>query len=1073
MHSKVFFFERSNDMKLKKVYLFLILLNLTSLFANVLNHPRKINVISTEFFDIIFPSECTFFADLVSEHADSFYLDACEKLNASEKFRLPIVISPDSDVLSVEYAPSPYNRIVIYSSLPKKDITFYEDDLLSLLNKEIVIMTARTKRDKNLKFIANIVGGDLLQPSYILNAPYSFVEGINFVSDDDKEKPLLKDKYSLQLLAQAKSEKKFPSWFQMSGSRDIYPKNDLSIAAMSGFSAYIQQRWGFSKYIDLWNEFESFHPIKLFKGTFEKNYGISLKQAWADFEESIPLPTDLIDEEELDTISEKMLSFDKDGLYEHLISTPYGFVWFDNLKHEVSLFSDNNLISNTRTFLFFASDVTSLNSSPDGRFLIVSFSRTSNRNNLMEDCILIFDLKRLVFLEESYPLRSACILETNDQFYAIAGINIKDTLAELQIIPSSEINEILADEREIDYSSSKKIIYSKIFNYSQTPYSLCSMNTNELSYLLNSDNKTYFCSFDIQTNKEKIFEVKDSSGNNITLYNLHRSHTHLNSINNENLSEFVYTFQFFDNSDISFIKTGIITIDEDFNPVKVLLQDKNISGGIISLAFDKNSVLFSTRKFEHDELRRISLDNLSFINGNIIKSEEKIIKEPSVIPEFQITNTNNKKITKLNQYFVKKYTVLPYLFHISAIPLISILDYSDEKYVIQPGIGISFVTQNDPLLNNKITFTAKYNFTNPIENIDIISSTNDFDSILYLSYSFAESLTKLFFLTGQKTLSIDIKNKSTPVDIDLNSIVDFYDNGQYQIKINTSTNWAVPLGMTFKHLNLGLKSELRASSIYYDYSTNTSLLFKFNYPSIFESYRTIKLSFNGVFSNIHQYGISPYEKRGFSFGLNIYSLWDFYLIDDNEYQRQEYYVEFLDSPTIESYIDYLTFENDTLDGPSQINLNIFASLQIPQLTPLQNVDNWILSVPATINVNLFRKTGEAFTSNAEILLIGKEIQNGIPALLLYFERAGLILGYNFTLNYNRFLISTPDLRNFESYKNIFTNTVLSDYAYLKLNIDFSPVVGKYSTYKFSANLNFNYYIRTNTFKVNFGFAINK
>ncbi len=1061
-------------MKIRKIYIFVFLfMNIASLFANVLSHPRKINVISTEYFDILFPSECTYLADLVSKNVDDFYLDACEKLDASEKFRLPIVISPDSDELSVEYAPSPYNRIVIYSSIPQKQIYSSNDTLLSLLQNEILIMAARTKRSKGLKFISNIVGGDLLQPSYLLNAPYSFVSGINIFSDSDGNQPLLKDKFALQLLAQAKLEDKFPSWFQMSGSRDIYPDEQLSIAAMSAFSAYIQQRWGLEKYVELWNSFESFHPIKLFKGVFEQVYGEKLNSVWADFAESIPLPSELMTQEELDFHSEKLLDLDKDGLYEDLLSTPYGFIWFDNLKHEVSLFSEKNLISNTRSFLFLASDVTSLSLSPDERFLAVSFTRKAARENLSEDCVWIYDLKNLVFLNENYMLRDGCIIQLNKDEYAIAGISVKETFPELQVLYANSVNKVLAAEKKISYTSKNEIIYSKIFDYSQAPYSLCSADENQISYLLEQNGECYFCNLNIVTDENKFYSIKDSNGSNIHLNNLQKNKTHLNIINGENISEYVYSFQFFENDKTSFIKTGFITLNDDFSPKKIFLQDKDISGGIISLAFDKDSALISTRKLEHDELRRISFDHLPFKNGVLSEKEENIINDLALVPEFITSRINNKKITKMDQYFVKKYSPTQYMYDINFVPFLSIVDFSDDdRYTIQPGLGFSLVTQNDPLLNNKVTFSACYYFLPPLESITFSSSQDILDTLLYFSYSFYETIMKYLILTGQKTLSLKIENTSTPVDINFNTIADFYDNGQYQLCINGSTNWKIPLGMNFRRFSIGINSELRASSYYYDFS-NTSYPYKFNYPSIDTSYRTIKLSLNGEFTNIHQYGISPYEKRGFSVGLNIYALWDFALIDEITYTNQEYIMNYINSPSEDILNDYISYNDSVFNGISQLNLNLFASLKIPQLTPLQNQNNWILSVPATINVNLFRKTGEALTANAEILLVGKEIQNGIPFLLLYFERAGLFLGYDATLNYNRYILSAPDFRNFESYKSIFANTVLTDFVYLKLNIDFSPVVGKFSTYILSSDINFKYFVRNNTFKLSFALTLNK
>ena len=88
----------------KKFLLFVILLTLvfsagytqTSLYKS----PKKLYVITTKYFDIIFPQESTESANLLAQKADDMYLEICEKLDSSPYFRIPVVITPEIDTLN-------------------------------------------------------------------------------------------------------------------------------------------------------------------------------------------------------------------------------------------------------------------------------------------------------------------------------------------------------------------------------------------------------------------------------------------------------------------------------------------------------------------------------------------------------------------------------------------------------------------------------------------------------------------------------------------------------------------------------------------------------------------------------------------------------------------------------------------------------------------------------------------------------------------------------------------------------------------------------------------------------------
>ena len=100
----------------KKTVLLLLFLLCTKMFCGAMVRPRTVYVLSTQYFDFLFPQENTQTATLLAQQADELYLKAKQTFNCDSDFRTIVVISPDSDTLSVKYTSSPYNNNYVYKS---------------------------------------------------------------------------------------------------------------------------------------------------------------------------------------------------------------------------------------------------------------------------------------------------------------------------------------------------------------------------------------------------------------------------------------------------------------------------------------------------------------------------------------------------------------------------------------------------------------------------------------------------------------------------------------------------------------------------------------------------------------------------------------------------------------------------------------------------------------------------------------------------------------------------------------------------------------------------------------------
>jgi hypothetical protein len=183
---------------------------------------------------------------------------------------------------------------------------------------------------------SKILGTDGLQPSNLVNMPYSFVEGAAVSLADGENGGLSHDSRSVELLTQAKLENAFPSWIKASGARDIYPET-VSAASGAAFAAYLMQSRGIEKYAEFWKDCGTFHLFRFTAGTFRKVYGEKLADVWNEFRDSIPLPENCEEIIRRDRDGTALVQPSKNGLYRWMRSTPYGLVWYDEAANEVRL----------------------------------------------------------------------------------------------------------------------------------------------------------------------------------------------------------------------------------------------------------------------------------------------------------------------------------------------------------------------------------------------------------------------------------------------------------------------------------------------------------------------------------------------------------------------------------------------------------------------------------------------------------------------------------------------------------------------------------------------------------------
>ena len=1046
----------------KKFFAFTIIL-LSTLFAagrqtkmtaetkSVMSRPRKVYVAKTRYFDILFPEACKETASLLIENADQLYDQAKENSGFQYEFRMPVVISPDSDTLSVTYTQLPYNRIVIFEGLPEADQAYYQDSLLGLFYHEIYYAVVKAIRTPLHQMIAGFAG-DMYEPIALVNVPFSYIQGLAYLEDGGR----YNDGYFLQILAQAKLDDTFPGYFECSVNYDIYPGNDLLYAATSGFISYLIQAYGAELFDSFWQECGGMY-LYFMPGIIYKIYHKPIWDLWDEYKDSIPLPDDFYEMEKLQKNVQKVFPRDREGSYQYVFNSDYGLVWYDAIRHEVSLY-DSNSVFKLRQLLFLTDGVDRLSLAPDGRYMAISYKQSKNRPEFDKNNVRIYDLKKREILDYKFYLRDAAIVLSDKGENVLAGINVESKYPKLQIWTLPE------DEDDCS------LIFEKSFERTAIPSSITAAGNGKLSFIITKNNNSILSQINFYDGSEKFWELSELSESgekdlNFKGLNLVNQNTAKAQQSEE---DFIYTFQYVPREGNSFTRMGYISLDKNFEPKNLYLQTVDLEGGVYNPFLNNDYLYYISKKVDHSELCYIPAQLLPFEEGllyTVDVEKDSFNFEPLEL-DFSKKELNGHK---LSGYWPIKYMFPPGFQLFLPIRTISMT----EGTGLWPGLGVNFSTESDPFMNNKIQFSAGWSYW-PWKFTSAINASTKFK---LQQEKEARNFSK------DKSFAIFIENTSTPVDIKAGALFKFNLDGEYNFEALAGTSWKLPKGMNIGDLTIDIQSYYSASTDYYDAQYYNDAAFEFgyvvfeslkNWPTFDKAYDLFELSATVSYSNIHQYGITPFEKRGFSIGGRFYSFWDLYLLRVTEALAKMLKENIGKTNPVDGTIytqeQYDEALNLQMLRVTQINTGLIGKIEIPRLTPLQMRNGFVLSVPATLNVEFLNKTGTALEVKPEILLLGWELHNGIPPLQLYISRMGIKAGYDLCLDYDTREVSLPDMRRDDYLYDLFSNTYVNDHFYFVLNIDASSPIGILSKENFGLNFDFEIYPRTHGFVFNFAFV---
>ncbi len=340
---------------IKKIFavLFFLVLIPTCLFASVSEGTAGFLSVSTEHFEIIYRPQSVKTAKLIYDNCERIYNEVSDVLDAHDvDIYLPVVITDRINILNAYYTPWPYNRIVLYDTLGQVDsLASHSDGILGIFRHELTHAIHLNIKGPFWKFLSHIIPAAMPQGLY--SPPY-ITEGLAVMTESLKGDGRLNDKNSTQVIRQAKAENLFPSNLQASGARDIYPAGMHYIFG-GAFMEWLRQTYG-KEALNSFIESNGHLRFATTYGNFKKAFGLKLKDAWKNFENSVEVP---------DSIPYKKIGL-KDGHYSVLTSNGHTVYGYDSSRYEVFKIVDGK----RKTVLLHATSYPELNIISDKKILI-------------------------------------------------------------------------------------------------------------------------------------------------------------------------------------------------------------------------------------------------------------------------------------------------------------------------------------------------------------------------------------------------------------------------------------------------------------------------------------------------------------------------------------------------------------------------------------------------------------------------------------------------------------------------------------------------------------------------------
>ncbi len=569
---------------------------LTSQSNSAVSIFEKLYTIETEYFDIIFSQASEQTAQHLAHHADNLYLKAAELLDVQSLERIPVVITQKTDVLNAYYTFLPYSRIVMYDTLPTETLAVFDDSFLSVFYHELIhAVTLRLKTD-SISLI-----DDFHSILTAIDFPPSITEGTAVFAESFDGYGRLNDSYSMHVIRQAKIEGAFPDWSDIAGANTLYVDGSLPYIFGGAFTEYLYKEYGIDKLVEYWNISTKF-DLRTYTVSFKKIYGLSIHQAWENFEESIVIPS-------IETRSEDF--YDSQHLFNNVTAFSEGLAWQDAYSGNVYYLHRDDP-NKKADYLFTTSLSTHLSFSRDGKFLTSSgvIGGVNKKNTAA-----VFDVSRKKIIADQQNIRDATVIQLDDvKGFSSSSPFYESTHVLAGIKTSGQVGSMMFYSLDNLDSASHEIS----FDYGVIPLTPVDAGNGIIIVPIRNHGvwQIFIYNMVSDTQKTYVFESSIDEPRNLAGIFAIDSDIYMSFGESRFTQPVLATFNLNDLNE---------------NKITLFVQEEQRSGGVFSPvvfieAGEEKKVVHLSRFFEHRELSVFSLKNTSFKQITLVSKETQYTK---------------------------------------------------------------------------------------------------------------------------------------------------------------------------------------------------------------------------------------------------------------------------------------------------------------------------------------------------------------------------------------------------------------------------------------------------------------
>ena len=416
-----------NNLRKKLIAGLVFSLLCASIFAHggMFSGERKLRVVKTQWFDIIYPERCEASAAILFAKADSVYEEVTAQYGLTPAFRMPVIITPAVEQFNAFWTAVPYNHIAIYDTgaSGSSDLAVFSETLLSTFRHELTHAVTYNMKNGFWRAMGKVFG-DEFAPGMV-TVTTGMAEGATVTSESAAGEGRLNDEYAKHYVKQAKIEGKFPSYHDVSGASDVSPSGSPYYFT-GAFHGWLQEKYGLSAYADFWYRVVNGKSLTI-AGAFKKSFGIKLSTAWKQFMADYDVPqieaNPVRAGQAQDFFEPALADYSRlnnaGSLYGSLSAAGSKLIWTDRFGGRVFLREadlqgvNEDSSHNPLPVLFSLRGLTTARLSTDGRFIAASYMSESSPT--VSARVKIYDLKNHSFYTvKETGFKSAAIAVTQN-----------------------------------------------------------------------------------------------------------------------------------------------------------------------------------------------------------------------------------------------------------------------------------------------------------------------------------------------------------------------------------------------------------------------------------------------------------------------------------------------------------------------------------------------------------------------------------------------------------------------------------------------------------------------------------